>query len=208
MACPKCGHEINPEHFPLGLTFCPYCGDKIGEPEPFHVIPFCSHCGHRLLTTVTFCPECGKRVIPEPAPPAREAACETAPEPAPPLARASAKPYPESRPEPSEAPPAPAVRATALFWPRVKATCVRIYRPVESIVTGRWRLERLYRSWAVHDALPAEEIPSPDSLRQMSPHAASIPARRRPAPWLVLLVCIVAVLFFVAIGILIKISSS
>ena len=206
MVCPKCGHEINHEQFPLGLAFCPYCGDKVSDRDPRQTISFCPYCGRRILIAATFCPECGKQVS------ADRAISRTA-EPllmpsssAPPISGAT---YQRSSPsyqlEVDDIPQDPAM-ATApsspqSVWPKVATICKRAYEPVESLVTGRWRLKRLYKDWSAHDALPPDEIPSDDYLKK-TPYQGSSPDQRLPL-WLLVLAIGVAIILFVIIGILI-----
>ncbi len=97
-------------------------------------------------------------------------------------------------------PPAPSSKS---FGSQLASLGRRIYQPIEDLFTGRWRLKRLYRDWSVHDALPPEEIPSDNCLKN-SPSQAPTSATRVP-PWLVLtLAAIAVILLFVAIGILIR----
>ena len=207
MSCPKCGHEINSDHFPLGLIYCPYCGDKIGEQEPFQIIPFCLNCGHRLLTSVTFCPECGKRIAPEPVPapvnetaaPETAPACETI---KPKEAEAAAPVKGRVRPSRQARPKQPA----RPFGPVIKAAFQRVYGPVENFFTGRWRLKRLYRDWSQHDALPQEEIPADHSLKNIVD--TTVTPERRPVPvWMAVLSGAGVIAFFEAVGIYIRLSS-
>jgi len=193
MACPKCNHEINSEHFPLGLIYCPYCGEKIGEQEPFQIIPFCMNCGHRLLTEVTFCPECGRRIAPEPLPtppdaiePEPAAACET-------LAPEIESPVIESRVR-KPSPP---------LFSGVKAAARRLAGRLENFFSGRWRLKKLYREWSAHDSLPREEIPPDESLKDIAPVPAQPTDKPMPA-WMAAALGIAVLALFEAVGMLIR----
>ncbi|MCL2150105.1 MAG: zinc ribbon domain-containing protein [Dehalococcoidia bacterium] len=200
MACPKCGREVSREQFPLGLTFCPYCGDKVSGHDPSQGIAFCPYCGRRLLISATFCPECGKQIafgagaVPYSAAATAPAFSGITPPPRMPChsETEAASPYTPEEPPPPSRP----------IWPMIVSGCKRLYKPVESFVTGRWRLKRLYQDWSVHDALPPDEIPSDDYLKNM-PRQASSPAQRLPL-WLILLAAVAAILVFVVIGILIR----
>jgi len=220
MTCHKCGREINHEQFPLGLTFCPYCGDRIGGHDLSQAISFCPYCGRRLLVAAAFCPECGKQVAPGTAS-SHAPACSVMPVfPRTPHIPKASLPFEEDEGAPlqgqfkrqypfpldeevSEAVTAkPSVSPFRSLGSQLAAVGRRIYEPIESLITGRWRLKRLYRDWSVHDALPPEEIPSDNYLknssRQTPTSAAQIPS------WLILLIAsLAAVLLFVAIGILI-----
>jgi hypothetical protein len=54
----------------------------------------------------------------------------------------------------------------------------------------------------VHDALPEEEIPGEDSIKDMARAAASAPGRPSPQ-FLTFLAIVCVVIFFVAVGIII-----
>jgi hypothetical protein len=195
MSCPKCNHEINPDYFPLGLIFCPYCGQKIAEREPFQLIPFCGQCGGRLLTEVTFCPECGKRLVPEPPPP-QPVVAETKP-----VLQAEA--YEPETPEPEPVRQVRVKKPGRPLWPAVKASGRRLFQPVESFFSGRWRLKKLYREWSEHDSLPQEEIPADESLKEIA--GGVQPPARRPVPvWLAVMLGAGLLLIFEAIGMYLK----
>jgi hypothetical protein len=100
-----------------------------------------------------------------------------------------------------EEPPTPS-RSSQPIWPKIAAVCKRAYEPVESLITGRWRLKRLYQDWSVHDALPPEEIPNDDHLKNM-PRQAPLPAQQIPT-WVIIAAIVAAVLLFVAIGVIIR----
>jgi len=201
MTCHKCGREINFEQFPLGLTFCPYCGDKLSEPDSAQSLSFCPYCGRRLLVAATFCPECGKRVAAGATTP-HIASYASAP------VSSSIPPPPRSLSEPEIGKKTQATADESLtpvsqpIWPRVVAICKRAYEPIDYLVTGRWRLKRLYQDWSIHDALPPDEIPSDDYMKNMS-HQSSYSVQRM-SPWLISLAIVVVILIFVIIGILIK----
>jgi endogenous inhibitor of DNA gyrase (YacG/DUF329 family) len=194
MACPKCNHEINAEHFPLGLIFCPYCGEKINEQEPFQIIPFCMNCGHRLLTEVTFCPECGKRVVPEPVLPPTPIESEplTGCEPPQPELE-ELEPVAEVRVKPPQKP----------LLPDLKAGIGRLFSPVENFFSGRWRLKKLYQEWSTHDSLPREEIPADETLKEIAPVVAQPESKPVPA-WMAAVMGAAVLVLFEAVGMMIK----
>ena len=194
MPCPKCKHEINTDHFPLGIIFCPYCGERIREQEPFQIIPFCGHCGHRFLTEVAFCPECGKRVATEKAamPPEAEKRLE------PVTINESPEAHPPE-PEDVETPEQPKQSIS----PGVKAAWARITQPVENILSGRWRLKRLYREWSTHDSLPAEEIPTDKSLKDIAVTVPQ-PAYKPVSLWVAIALGAGLLILFEAVGMFIK----
>jgi DNA-directed RNA polymerase subunit RPC12/RpoP len=198
MSCPKCKHEIDTDHFPLGLVYCPYCGERINERQSCEVIPFCKSCGHRFLTEVVFCPECGKRTSSEPAPPPELIRLEPHPEPVHqhPVEPVVSEPPPEEeiKPEQSNRPALAGLKAAGL----------RVYRPLETVATGRWRLKRLYHEWAVHDNLPQEEIPADESLKGLAA-ASELKPETRPIPaWLAVVLGAGLLLLFAAVGLLLK----
>jgi len=207
MACPKCGHEINHEQFPLGLTFCPYCGDKVSGQDPAQSIAFCPYCGRRILIAATFCPECGKRIatgtqshyavtgatapaIPSPPPPQFSVTPPQRVVPPPEIDDALQMSYEEPLSPPPSQP----------IWPRIVAFCRRALQPVGTLITGRWRLKRLYKDWSVHDALPSDEIPSDDYLNNMS-RQGSPPTQGVPQ-WLIVLLIVMVIVIFIVVGIL------
>ena len=200
MACPKCGREINHEQFPLGLTFCPYCGDKVSGQDA-QTISFCPYCGRRLLIAATFCPECGKQVSPGTTSHYFVAGSVKPTFP-------SASSSPKAIPPPSGIDDTPQVMMDTStppsqpIWPKVAAICKRAYEPIESIITGRWRLKRLYQDWSLHDALPPDEIPNDDYLKNVSRQTPS-PAQRTPL-WVIILIAIAVIVIFTIIGILLR----
>jgi hypothetical protein len=86
-------------------------------------------------------------------------------------------------------------------WPRIKLRIGKILEPLRDFVSGQWRLRRLYRKWAQEGVFASEEIPSTETLNQITRDAG----KQSPPPARLVFVIVAGILFvvfFMAIGII------
>jgi hypothetical protein len=86
------------------------------------------------------------------------------------------------------------------LWPKIKAWVGKSLEPLRDFVSGQWRVRRLYRKWARDGVFSREEIPSAESLNQITREAGGQPMQ--PTRLILIIVAaLVFVAFFVIIGI-------
>ena len=217
MECPKCRREINRDIPPSDLVFCPYCGENIAlrNEEEFS---FCPSCGQKLPPSAVFCPYCGKSTkLTERLRVKREPLNHSiTPEPAEQHGTHSREYIAElvnvEPAEPPGQPPSPAqedIRSlvkeehggtATIIQQTIKIRIVKMLEPLRDFVSGQWQLRRLYRKWAKDGVFTPGEIPSTETLNQITRDAGKQPPQ--PArPVFVIVAGIIFVAFFVAIGV-------
>jgi DNA-directed RNA polymerase subunit RPC12/RpoP len=202
MQCPKCKREVEGD-IPLeDLNFCLYCGEKLTSQNTDR-FRYCSTCGQKLPSEAVFCPRCGKKMsVPEvikeavsstgemkqPAP-SREDIAEV-------VTGEVAEPAVELTPEPRGKPPGEPL------WPKIESWFGKMLEPLKDIVSGQWKLKRLYHKWARDGVFAPDEIPSNEELNQITRKTGRQPYQpMRIALIVVGLMALVA--FFIVIGIII-----
>lgn len=143
MKCLNCSREIDKSLFPEDLTYCPYCGQELGSASIGERLQFCPYCGQKLVAQTNFCPHCGKKLI---------------------LA--------ETRLDIHDIQQMGKDFIEKKAKPIAKDFIEKKAKPIAKAIRNKFGRERkmrkLYKQWAEYDALPPEEIPSMDTLKQMS----------------------------------------
>jgi len=202
MECPKCRREIKGNISAVDLIFCPYCGEKIA-PQNLDHFSFCSSCGQKLSPESLFCPRCGKKMSPmeiveKVRPPAEivkqhspshkdidDIAMDEVTEPI-------VESIPASEPK--------LKRAGTLLWSEISAWIAKRIEPLRYLLSGQWKLRRLYRKWAKDGVFAPEEIPSAKALNELIKETGAQPMQQNRLLFIIL-AALVFVAFFVFIGI-------
>jgi predicted nucleic acid-binding Zn ribbon protein len=209
MECPKCRREIKTFLPTDELIFCPYCGERL-DYNPAEEFNFCPVCGQKLPPDSIYCLHCGKGL--KSSTKSRVVSGSSYHVPAGDYSRSASEEseYRETcneKPAPAETDEDAGIEydyepenVQEPLWIKIRYWFMKLTEPVRDLISGRWRMRRLYRKWEQNGDIAPEDNPSTSDWAH-TPAAEEYKSVPRTSLLFIAVCALVFIAFFVIIAI-------